>query len=471
MNQPQNIPSLNRRDFIARTATATAALAAGAAPRLSAQARGERPPAPDGLTVLHPRDRIPVGIIIDDSTCLVNLNRFAMPQFNDAWQGRNASYHRAWKTWPAEIPDAFVRRFAEWALDRGVKGKYSIVPYPACVGRVDRFLPGWTQAELADSLRLVRELITPNWDIHPEMVTHTRVIDLHTGQPYPECSLRYMENWEWSAGISVDKMTAYLAYALQILKNAGLTCEGLTTPGGFGSRARPQLAQGTLDAVRSVFGAEIPHYFRDAYSSGKQSVAPRVELASGLDGDDPRCVVSIVACTGDWTGGWNCVSPGGVDRFITPDLQSGRVVEILNRNEPALMLCHWTGVYWNGQELGFTIWREVERRLRAGYADRILWMKLAEVARYWAARELTRITNVPGGFELRAPFACPAFTVAWTAKANARPPVLEAGGQRAPLRETTHKKDLAPGCWWRDQDRVLACFDLPQGPSRLRLTA
>ena len=30
---------------------------------------------------------------------------------------------------------------------------------------------------------------------------------------------------------------AYLAYALRILHNVGLPCEGITTPGGFGSKA------------------------------------------------------------------------------------------------------------------------------------------------------------------------------------------------------------------------------------------
>jgi hypothetical protein len=69
-------------------------------------------------------------------------------------------------------------------------------PYPACVERLDRFLPGWTQQELEDSIKLVRSLIEPNWDIHPETITHTRVLDLKTGQPYADPSLRFMENWD-----------------------------------------------------------------------------------------------------------------------------------------------------------------------------------------------------------------------------------------------------------------------------------
>ncbi|RME96123.1 MAG: hypothetical protein D6766_01510, partial [Verrucomicrobia bacterium] len=139
---------------------------------------GQRPVRDGSLRVLNPRGRVPVGIIIDDSTCLVNLNRFAMPQFDAAWGGRNPAYHKPWREWPAEIPDAFVRRFAEWSAARGVRGKYSVVPFPACVGRLDRGLPGWSRGELEASLRLVREELAPRWDIHPEMVTHTRVIDL-----------------------------------------------------------------------------------------------------------------------------------------------------------------------------------------------------------------------------------------------------------------------------------------------------
>src|SRR5207244_6172116 len=125
----------------------------------------------------NPRARVPVGLIIDDSTCLVNLNRFAMPQFDAAFVGANQTYHRNWREWPHEIPDSFVRKFGEWCAGQGVKGKFSIVPYPACVGRLDRMLPGWSQGELNDSLELVRSLLAPNWEIDHETITHTRDMD------------------------------------------------------------------------------------------------------------------------------------------------------------------------------------------------------------------------------------------------------------------------------------------------------
>ena len=417
--------------------------------------------------MLNPRGRVPLSWIFDDSTCLVNLNKFAMPQFDAAFGGQNATYHRDWRSWPDEIPDDFVRKFGDWCGGHGVKGKYSIVPYPACVGRLDGELPGWSVREVQASIELVRTRLMPNWDIHPEMVTHTRVIDLRTGHPFPERSLKFMENWDWTTGKSVDELAAYQAYALQILKNVGLPCEGLTTPGGYGSRARPQLAQATLEAVRDVFGAEIPHYFRDAYDEGAESVAPRVELAAGLGGADPKCVVSIVACTGDWTGGWDNTEPEGADKYISADGQQGRVAEIIRRGEPACLLSHWTGIWWNGQERGFQVLQEVVRRL-ALRRDEVVWMKLSEIARYWAAKELTRITPTGGAVQFEAPFAAPGFTVQMPGAISGTGGFELVAPTRVPLREVSQAQQLAAGTWLRRGEQAVCCFDLPKGRSQIR---
>jgi len=103
--------------------------------------------------VINPFNRVPVSLIIDDSTCLVNLAYYGIPQFGEVFPDQ---YKQDWRKLPQEIPDSFVREFGEWAHENGVKGKYSIVPYPACTGWVNRFIPGWTKKELEDSLKLVR---------------------------------------------------------------------------------------------------------------------------------------------------------------------------------------------------------------------------------------------------------------------------------------------------------------------------
>ena len=38
-------------------------------------------------------------------------------------------YQKPWQTTPREIPDRFVRKFGLWCRQRGIKGKYSIIPY------------------------------------------------------------------------------------------------------------------------------------------------------------------------------------------------------------------------------------------------------------------------------------------------------------------------------------------------------
>jgi hypothetical protein len=242
----------------------------------------------------------------------------------------------------------------------------------------------------------------------------------------------------------------------------------MTTPGGFGAKVLPELADATRQAVRDVYKAEIPHYFRHAFAEGRESVAPRVEYASGLAAADPQCVVSVIACTSDWTGGWDNTPPGGVDKFITADLRTGRMVDVIDRGEPAMMLCHWTGIYWNGQELGFTIFKEVVRRLHARY-DHLLWMKLSDLSRYWAAKELTGIERTGNRVTFRAPFACPAFTVRIERAAGV--PKFTAASRPLPLdRAATRPTDLVSGAWLREGEHVTACIDLPKGVSELTVS-
>ncbi len=462
-----------RRDFLRSACAHTAALTGLASTGwLSpgsawAQLAGERPKRDKAVEVLNPRGRIPVSMIIDDSTCLVNLAHFGMPQFAQTWPDREA-YQKPWRSWPREIPDAFVRKFGTWCAEHGVKGKYSIVPYPACVGWVDRYMPGWSQQELRKSLDLVRELMTPNWDIHPEMVSHTRVIDTKTGRPYEDSSEYFMENWRWTDGKSVDELANYMSYALRILKNVDLPCEGITTPGGFGNRVLPELAQATLQSCRDVYGAEIPHYFRHLFTDD-QSVAPRVEYASGLGGPDPKCVVSIIGCTGDWFGGWDGANPGNPDRFITQDLSTGRMVDVIERGEPAIMVCHWPGIYFNGQEYGFQVFREVVTRLERRY-DHLAWMKLGEIARYWAAKELTQIAVDENGLKLDAPFAAPNFTVRASLAPKAKLSLV-AGGTTEALRKVGRPSDLQSGTWCHEEDAVTVCFNLKKGQNEIRLVS
>ncbi|MHC4241705.1 MAG: twin-arginine translocation signal domain-containing protein [Planctomycetota bacterium] len=453
---------LSRRDFMKITALATAGAASVIRSREAvAQDKGQRPMQATAVTVLNPQNRVPLSFIIDDSTCLVNMAHFGIPHFATAWPDR---YKQDWRKLPREIPDSFVRKFGQWCHEHKVKGKYSIVPYPACVGWMDRCLPGWTQKELDDSLKLVRELMLPDWDIHPEMISHTWVINTKTGRPYPEQTGYYIENAGWSQDKSADQLADYMAYALKILKNVGLPCEGITTPGGFGSQNRVNLAKATLQSCRDVFNAEIPHYFRDLFTD-ERSVAPLVQYASGLEGDNPKCVVSIIGCTGDWFGGWDGLNPGSVDRFITEDLKGGRLPQVIDKGEPAILVCHWPGIYYNDEEIGFNIFKEVVRRIHSRY-DNLLWMKNSEIARYWAAKELTKIEKQGGRITFNAPFATTRFTVR-TRTNSTTPPKLMVNRKPGQLQRKQRVLQLESQTWYKQGRNVMICFDLPKGKSTL----
>ena len=451
-----------RRRFLQST-SATAAAAAFGLPLQ--QVRGQQKPRPDGgVDVLYPRDRIPLSFIIDDSTCLVNMGHFCTPQFQACYPDRK-QYQKDWKRWPREIPDAFVREFGDWCAEHGVKGKYSIVPNPACVGWLDRELPGWSRRELQQSLRLVRESLSRDWDIHPEMITHTRVIDLKSGRPIDEISPATMENSYPREKKSVDELAAYLAYALKILRNCDLPCEGVTTPGGFGNLVKPELSLAVQEAVRDVCQARIPHYFKYVHS-GTESTEPKIEHLSGQGTDDLRLTVNIPAGTGDWFGGWQGDAVPEPERYCNQDATAGRMVDLIRRGEPALMLCHWPGMYSNGSKSGFHAFQQVVTALDRKFRDQTVWMKLSAIARYWAARELTEFKMAERSVVMDAPFSTPEFTMKVAVRPGADPHVI-AGGRSSMLKKVRGRTQLAAGTWVADGETAIVCFDLPQGNTLL----
>jgi hypothetical protein len=298
------------------------------------------------------------------------------------------------------------------------------------------------------------------------MITHTRVVDLRTGRPLEEISAATMENSYPQSKKSVDELAAYLAYALRVLKNCDLPCEGITTPGGFGNAVKSELSLAVYQAVRDVYGSQLPHYFKYV-SDGAESAEPTLEHVAGLDADSPQVVVNVPAGTGDWFGGWDGDEQPQGERYATRDASGGRLVELIERGEPAVMLCHWPGMYTHGTKRGFQQLQQVVLALNERFRDRTQWMKISEIARYWAAKGLTRIEKSGEGWQLTAPFACPQFTVQAAARGD-DVPTLVCAGQSVPLTEAHDLPALRSGTWRRQPDSVAICFDLPVGATQLR---
>ncbi len=345
------------------------------------------------VTICNPLLRTPLSLIVDDSCPVINLTYYWIQQRHawkarhqpnvppDRWEG-DAAQH---KNMPNMIPADFAWEWAEWCWENGVKGKFSLIPYPAGIGRVDEGFPDFPIHEYQSWLRIYREIIWPNFDLTPEMLTHTAVVDLDT--------LTLTDAWEQVEWVNppVDKLTDYIITAMNMLNNVGIPCEGVTSPGAFGKRQEAAYAKAVLTASQEVNNDPRPFYFLWL----KHDELPDVPIWH-VDKENGIAIASIVSCAGDWFGGWTGYDLGNADRFITEDLQGGRLPPILEKELPCVLVGHWPGFYFNGDKLGFDVLKTVKERLDDYDPDntKTLWMKTSEIGHYWMAREFTGITVV-----------------------------------------------------------------------------
>jgi len=73
--------SLGRRDFLKAATMAGGAAMLHTGGLATGQDLGTRPERDSNVRILNPCGRVPMSLIIDDSTCLVNLAHFGIPQF------------------------------------------------------------------------------------------------------------------------------------------------------------------------------------------------------------------------------------------------------------------------------------------------------------------------------------------------------------------------------------------------------
>ena len=131
------------------------------------------------------------------------------------------------------------------------------------------------------------------------------------------------------------------------------------------------------------------------------------------------------------------------------------------------MVCHWPGMYYNGTEHGFKVFQTVVDRLHQRF-NNLHWMKLSEISRYWAAKELTTIARTGNEISFVAPFASPDFTVR-LAGAAATSFRLRHKDAETPLHIVSDRRQLTAGTCCKIADGWLVCFDLPKGQSILRI--
>ncbi|MCD8533522.1 MAG: hypothetical protein LR011_01510 [Verrucomicrobia bacterium] len=145
---------------------------------------------------------------------------------------------------------------------------------------------------------------------------------------------------------------------------------------------------------------------------------------------------------------------------------------MIQKNEPAIMICHWPGIYCNGQKTGYAIYKQVVSRLNQLFGSRSQWLKISQIAEYWAARELTSIqesSDIPIPqriIELRAPFSASNFTIEIDLPENLVPEFIG----RGVMREVNQSSLLSDHTFLRrpHTQRAALCFNLERGNQSIR---
>lgn len=391
--------------------------------------------------ILWAANRLPVTILLDDPT----------PCRNPMWYEFPDAGH------VAEIPNAFVERFADMIERTGAAGKFSVVPCPGAQGRIDEGVPGVATEELLTFLRIVRERIAPRWDISPEMLTHNRALDLPTMRPLPE------REDAWATHQDEATLTAYIGAALQILGNAGLSPNGVTSPWAFGREVEEAYRNAIVIALRDVCRVHVGWYFLHGDGESK-IVSPQVVR---LNRTESASLVSLISASMNIAPGrddfaWQTQygKPALIDALLTPDGTGGRLADLYANGSALMFHTHWQSLFSNGSGAGLAALETLIERINRTWGKQVRWTPARELARYSTARAATQVRVSPDAMRITfvAPFACPEFAIA--APIPARGQHLTADG--VPLEEVA-LHDLRDETWARRDGRAIVCLDLCDG--------
>ncbi len=156
---------------------------------------------------------------------------------------------------PFLVPLDFTRHVIE-VFDRfDLRGKFTIIPMPSCLGRIDKSLQRVPPEHLAAFLKLVREGIAPRFDITPEFLTHMRAYDLR------KTAYQHIYEDAWISTAPLEEIVEYFVLAFQILQNVGLPATGITSPWSSGIDVEKKYAQALGEAQWKVFQRKRTWYF------------------------------------------------------------------------------------------------------------------------------------------------------------------------------------------------------------------
>ena len=308
--------------------------------------------------------KVPITFIIDDST----------PFIMTPYANRNPKLTDDGRPIIRFSPLQMVYDFADIIERQGMKGKFSVLPMPGNEGDILNGLKNVDQSDVEKWLECARTRIAPTFSICPEMLSHYQAVDLATGKALP------LREDIWASTQDRTTLTPYIARALEILKEAGFDCHGVTSPWYFGKEVEEEYVAALSSAMYDVYGHKNTYYFLHQLRG-----VPRVKpwIASEAEG---RCVVSIPAVSRDWF--WESMSTTRcddeyishlADGYLTADGKDGWIIRELEIGANPTMCTHWQSLFSNGTMAGLRAFEEVGRRIKETLLDRVEWYSFDEL--------------------------------------------------------------------------------------------
>jgi len=114
----------------------------------------------------------------------------------------------------------------------GIAGAFTVLPFPAGLGRIDQNLRGYDECELKEWLNIARELLVPRFDIHPKALSSTLAVKLSDMS-----LLKNISEHAFLSGQDEQTLAIYLATASDILRKQ--VCPAPAQPSRTTSKSTP----------------------------------------------------------------------------------------------------------------------------------------------------------------------------------------------------------------------------------------
>ncbi|MBR2372766.1 MAG: hypothetical protein IKA87_00890 [Lentisphaeria bacterium] len=305
--------------------------------------------------------KIPISLIIDDAG---PVNMF---HFHDLGGKHDLI-----------VPPAFALHFGKICRQYGVKGKFSVVPIPGGLGRLDqpskvnRVSPEHIEA----FVNITKEYILPNFSITSEILTHFQAWDLQ------RCSNTHLNEDKFVSNASAETIAEYVALSIEILNNMGLDPKGVTSPWATGIDNEENYAKGIGMAFKRALGKDKCFYFLHSRDELKHPVIM-------YDTPETGKVVSIPNNSEDAF--WGTQNPRSfdaarqsakekIDSLISEDGRSGKLRELFEENAPLIMISHWQSLYSDGRGIGIEGFEYLIQRVNRVFGSQVEWMNFEELA-------------------------------------------------------------------------------------------